>query len=111
MTRLINRHPETTPPGSIAPDAPVRLAGVVTFHNEDKGFGMLHARGVEYFFHATACRGLEGEKLFGSFVAGTPVTFFPGQTNKGPRAFELQVDEAARATAGADEDEDTRGNR
>jgi CspA family cold shock protein len=49
----------------------------------DKGFGFVAASdGNEYFFHRSACQGVQ----FDSLREGQAVTFEKGQGPKGPRA-------------------------
>ena len=49
----------------------------------DKGFGFVAASdGSEYFFHQSACQGVQ----FDSLREGQSVTFEKGQGPKGPRA-------------------------
>ena len=104
MTRLISR------------EASLRRAGVVAYHDNERGFGKIRAdvepdgTEIEYFFHVTACRGYPtGGNTFHLLVAGTPVTFAARETDKGPRAFEVRVDQAAETQAC--DAADARGNR
>lgn len=106
MTPLITRSPMTEPVAPSPQPANVRLAGIVTFHDDTKGFGMIHAEGTEYFFHAKVCHGVEGGNTFRTLVLGTLVTFEPREHDKGLRAFAVRVDKDATAKA-----EDARGNR
>jgi cold shock protein len=54
----------------------------------DKGFGFVAASdGNEYFFHQSACQGVQ----FDSLREGQSVTFDKGQGPKGPRAENVRV--------------------
>jgi CspA family cold shock protein len=54
----------------------------------DKGFGFVAASdGSEYFFHQSACQGVQ----FDSLREGQSVTFEKGQGPKGPRAENVRV--------------------
>jgi CspA family cold shock protein len=54
----------------------------------DKGFGFVAASdGSEYFFHQSACQGIQ----FDSLREGQSVTFDAGQGPKGPRAENVRV--------------------
>ena len=108
MTRVIHHKPD---PLRSPHAAHPRLAGVVTYHNSKGGYGKIHANEteLEYFFHATACRRADGANTFHTLEEGTAVTFLAGETDKGPRAFEVQLDQDAKA--GTHDAADTRGNR
>ena len=109
MTRVIHPNPAVAPSASSPQETRARLAGVVTFHDDTKGFGMIQADGTEYFFHAKFCRGAGGGNTFRMLVEGTRVTFEPGETEKGLRAFVVRVDKEAMSQA--HERQDARGNR
>lgn len=101
---------DAVPPLRNAGEGDPRLAGVVTYHDAERGFGKIRgANETEYFFHATACRRKDGANTFHTLEEGTAVTFSPGETEKGPRAFEVRVDLDAKADAAAVAD--ARGNR
>jgi CspA family cold shock protein len=54
----------------------------------DKGFGFITGDdGKEYFVHRSAIRGIVFEQL----REGQPVTFDPGQGDKGPRAENVRL--------------------
>ena len=54
----------------------------------DKGFGFVAAGdGNEYFFHQSACNGVE----FDDLQEGQAVTFERGQGPKGPRAEDVRL--------------------
>jgi CspA family cold shock protein len=54
----------------------------------DKGFGFVAASdGNEYFFHQSACQGVQ----FDSLREGQAVTFDKGQGPKGPRAENVRL--------------------
>ena len=54
----------------------------------DKGFGFVQAGdGNEYFFHQSACNGVQFEDLH----EGQAVTFERGQGQKGPRAENVRL--------------------
>ncbi len=112
MTRVIHPRKVTAASPLRNPHAAhPRLAGVVAFHDGKKGFGKIHgADGTEYFFHATACRRADGANTFHMMGEGYAVTFSPGETEKGPRAFEVRVDLDAKAVDVRDV-VDRRGNR
>ncbi len=111
MARVIHHHKvDTTPPLRTPRQADPRLTGVVTYHDSKRGFGKIHADGTEYFFHATACRRADGANIFHTLKEGMGVTFSAGETEKGPRAFEVRVDPDAKPVDVRDV-VDTRGNR
>ena len=54
----------------------------------DKGFGFIKGEdGVDYFVHHSAMRGARLDEL----SANAPVTFQPGQGDKGPRAEDVEL--------------------
>ena len=60
-----------------------RVTGTITRLVRDKGFGFVAAGdGNEYFFHQSACDGVQFDEL----QEGQAVTFDEGQGPKGPRA-------------------------
>ena len=60
-----------------------RMNGTVKRLVRDKGFGFIGTdRGVEYFFHRSACAG----NMFDELQEGQSVSFDVGEGPKGPRA-------------------------
>jgi CspA family cold shock protein len=60
-----------------------RMNGTIKRLVKDKGFGFIAAdRGVEYFFHRSACTG----NTFDQLGEGQAVSFDVGEGPKGPRA-------------------------
>ena len=53
----------------------------------DKGFGFVESGGSEYFFHQSACNGVQFDEL----REGQAVTFDGGEGPKGPRAENVRL--------------------
>ena len=65
-----------------------RLNGTIKRLMSDKGFGFVAAAdGNEYFFHQSACNGVQFEEL----REDQAVTFDAGEGPKGPRAENVTV--------------------
>ncbi len=65
-----------------------RLNGTIKRLMSDKGFGFVAAEdGNEYFFHQSACNGVEFDEL----REDQAVTFDAGEGPKGPRAENVTV--------------------
>ena len=65
-----------------------RLNGTIKRLMSDKGFGFVAAEdGNEYFFHQSACNGVQ----FYELREKQPVTFDAGEGPKGPRAENVTV--------------------
>jgi CspA family cold shock protein len=63
------------------------VRGTVKRHLAEKGFGFISDdKGVEYFFHHTACQ--RGE--FNTLQEGDKVEFTVAESSKGPRAEEVR---------------------
>jgi CspA family cold shock protein len=64
------------------------INGTVKRLVSEKGFGFILADdGNEYFFHQSACNGVQ----FDALREGQPVTFEKGQGPKGPRGENVRV--------------------
>ncbi len=64
------------------------LSGTIKRLVGEKGFGFVAAQdGNEYFFHRSACTGME----FDDLREGQAVTFEKGQGPKGPRAENVKL--------------------
>ena len=64
------------------------LSGTIKRLVSEKGFGFVAAQdGNEYFFHRSACTGME----FDDLREGQAVTFEKGQGPKGPRAENVRL--------------------
>jgi len=64
------------------------MQGTIKRLVRDKGFGFVAAQdGSEYFFHQSACSGVQ----FDDLREGQSVTFQKGQGPKGPRAEDLKL--------------------
>lgn len=61
--------------------------GVIKNLISDKGFGFIKSVSTEYFFHRSACVGVEFEDL----QEGQEVSFRPTVNAKGPRAEEVSL--------------------
>ncbi len=60
-----------------------RVNGTIKRVMNDKGFGFVASEGgTEYFFHQSACNGVQFDEL----REGRAVTFDEGEGPKGPRA-------------------------
>ena len=57
----------------------------------DKGFGFVESGATEYFFHQSACNGVQ----FDDLREGQAVTFEAGDGPKGPRAENVRVSEGS----------------
>ncbi len=58
----------------------------------DKGFGFVESKeGTEYFFHQSACNGVQ----FDDLREGQAVTFEAGDGPKGPRAENVKLSEGS----------------
>lgn len=70
------------------PDEEGRLAGIVSGKVEHKFFGFISVPGhrTDYFFHASALRGVEFEEIW----PGDKVVFTVLDTQKGPRAVGIE---------------------
>ena len=66
------------------------MNGTISRRIADKGFGFIKGEnGQEYFLHRSAVR--DGS-VFEPPRDGQPMTFDPGQGEKGPRAEDVRVD-------------------
>ncbi len=65
-----------------------RLTGTIKRVMSDKGFGFVASEaGTEYFFHQSACNGVQFDEL----REGQAVTFEEGEGPKGPRAEDVTL--------------------
>ncbi len=65
------------------------MNGTIKRLNSDKGFGFVASgEGNDYFFHQSACNGVE----FDDLREGEAVTFEAGEGPKGPRAETVRLD-------------------
>jgi cold shock protein len=63
-----------------------RTTGVVTRLVSDKGFGFIRdGRGLEYFFHRSSCED------WADLTQGTAVSFVRAESQKGPRAEQVEL--------------------
>jgi cold shock CspA family protein len=70
-----------------------RLSGAVVKIDRVKGFGFIQVEGgIEYFFHATA---VSADQLggFDAIQVGDIASFIPDSTLKGPRGFQVLIEE------------------
>jgi len=66
-----------------------RMDGHIVRIVKDKGFGFIHANGLDHFFHRSELE-FTG-KTFDELNAGDNVSFKPIDGQKGPRATEVRV--------------------
>ena len=65
-----------------------RLTGTIKRVMSDKGFGFVASEaGTEYFFHQSACNGVQFDEL----REGQAVTFEEGEGPNGPRAEDVTL--------------------
>jgi cold shock CspA family protein len=63
--------------------------GTITTVRDDRGYGFIHSKGSDYFFHASDLIGIE----FSRQIQEQRVTFSIVESGKGPRAANVQAAE------------------
>jgi cold shock CspA family protein len=62
-----------------------RLEGVITWFDQERGFGWVDVQGEKYFLHVTQLPGnCDQERLIGKVIA-----FTPAMSHRGPNAYNV----------------------